>query len=392
MTQALFLVPGLLLDPRVRPEIDAATLARAAELSKQLADDALFQAFDSSAFSRSVHLMWLWSVLMRRPGLPQTAPYAWAVDQGPQMTANTVWRLHAAHLADNGVIKPVNLTDAANESLASVLTAPLSQAGFLLQRWDTELYLTAKTKPQVAARPFEALAGFRRNLDTDIEGLDDDPASAGAARVAFARQLLELEKVLAGAGIVSDGQPVNALWIDGAGTFANVYPPTKIRSVLTDDAAVTGWALAAGILNHRLGAAAGATEWPADAPDGDRIAVIGDLYGPWLARDWRGWSEKLPAVIEQIRTLGEAARKKGCESSLVVACGTGATVTLAKKLSHPKSLLARLARGRQVAAADWLFLGGCESSEEQTHNPDETICNPGGAGGGALGTPAEAGS
>ena len=165
-------------------------------------------------------------------------------------------------------------------------------------------------------------------------------------------------ETLKDASIESAGQALNALWISGGGCYSNFYPPTRIRSVLTDIDAVTGWALAAGILNHRLGRITGAEEWPADAPNGECIAVIDTLYSAWLAKDWAKWQQLLPSVIFQVDALAQAARKKGCDRTVIVGCGESLTVTLARKNNNPKSLLARLSPTRKLPAQHWLFQDG----------------------------------
>ena len=323
------------------------------------------QELGTGVFSRSVHLCWLWSVLMKRDLPPQTAAYAWPVDQGPQLCSNDVFRLYPAHIDDKGVISDIAMTDAAIESFSKCLTSALNDLGFKLQLWDKVLYLTRKDNWGVAFRPFEALVGQVREMSSDIEGLSDDSSQSEIQKLTAAKALEHLEKILDTAQIEVDATSVNALWLDGASRYANVYPPTTIRSVLADDPAIFGWGLAAGILNHRLGKAAGALEWPADAPNGERIAVIETLYKAWLARDWKSWEEELPGVIEQIRQLSESARKKGCDQVLIVACGNAMTVSIPKKLTHPKSLLARFTANKKLAADAWLFCGNVEEHNSE---------------------------
>lgn len=355
MTQAYFLVPGLLLDESVRGNISQKSLAKADKLSSSLASDPLMQELGTGVFSRSVHLCWLWSVLMKKDLPPQTAAYAWPVDQGPQLCSNDVLGLHPAHINDKGVVQSVEMTEAAIESFSKCLTPALNDLGFKLQRWDKVLYVTRKDNWGVAFRPFETLVGQVRSLSLDIEGLSDNASEKETQRQTAAKAIGHLEKILASAHIEVNGTSVNALWLDGASRYANVYPPTTIRSVLADDPAVIGWALAAGILNHRLAKATQATQWPADAPNGERIAVIETLYKAWLTRDWKSWEEKLPEVIEQIEQLSESARQKGCDQALIVACGNAMTVSIPKKLTHPHSLLARFTANKKLAAEAWLF-------------------------------------
>lgn len=351
MQQVYFLIPGLILPEQEKSVISACSLETLSKLSSNLTQAPIRQNFGSVPFSRSVHLIWAWSVLCRRALPAVTAPYVWSVNQGPQLS-NEVWSLTLAHADEKGVLTEIDpLTDEAVEAFACAMTVPLREHGFQLQRWDRTLYLTRKTPWGIAARPFEALAGHAPDARLDIEASTEDAAAIDAA----VRDMNELNAALESAALTSAGTSINALWISGGGCYSNFYPPTKIRSVLTDIDAITGWALAAGILNHRLGRITNAREWPSDAPNGECIAVLDALYAPWLARDWTQWQQRLEGVVAQVAELSEAARKKGCDHSVVVGCGESLTMTLLKKNSNPRSFLARLAGGKKVSAASWIF-------------------------------------
>ena len=350
MQQVYFLIPGLVLPEKARPFISAGSLETLSRLSSSLTDDPVRQDFAQRPFSRSVHLIWAWSVLCRRALPFVSAPYVWSVNQGPQL-AGEVWQLTLARAGADGALAGITPTDEAVEAFAAAMTAPLAQRGFRLQRWDRTLYLTRKTPWGVAVRPFEALEGRAPEATLDLAAAGDDAAAAERAL----RDLRELTAQLQSAAIESAAIPVNALWIHGGGRYSNFYPPTRIRSVLTDIDAITGWALAAGILNHRLGRARGAQSWPADAPNGECIAVLDALYAPWLREDWAQWQQRLEGVVEQVEQLGAAARAKGCDHAVVVGCGEGLTMTLMRKNSNPRSFLARLAAGRKMSAEAWAF-------------------------------------
>ncbi len=360
MQQVYFLIPGLILSSREEPLVSSKAIETLSRLSTNLTDEPVVQSFHSRAFSRSVHLIWAWSVLCRRALPAVCAPYVWSVNQGPQL-ANEVWSLTLAHADENGALSRIDPTEAAVEAFCSSMTVPLRERGFRLQRWDRTLYLTRKTPWGVAARPFEALEGHAPDAAIDLE-----PATESAESVDRAvDDLNALNHALAAAGLSCSGRAVNTLWISGGGCYSNFYPPTRIRSVLTDDDAITGWALAAGILNHRLGKITNAETWPADAPNGECIAVIDALYKPWLARDWTLWQERLDAVVAQVDALSAAARRKGCDHAVIVGCGEGLTLTLLKKNNDPKSFLSRLAPGKKLSARSWLFAQGAASEEAQ---------------------------
>ena len=105
----------------------------------------------------------------------------------------------------------------------------------------------------------------------------------------------------------------------GGGDFAYVYPPTKIRSVLTDNETVKGWALAAGTLLQRIGPVTGAAAWPEDAPQGECIALIETLYEPWLRQDWAAWQAGIETVCERVEPLSaprNSRRSPDCSRAL----------------------------------------------------------------------------
>ncbi|MGN1209043.1 MAG: hypothetical protein ACI4SV_01975, partial [Duodenibacillus sp.] len=142
MTQVYFLVPGLILPEEARTCISDDVLATLSQLSSDLAGEALMQPMGEGVFSRSVHLEWLWNVLMRSQAPAQTAAFAWPLEQGPQLFANDVLRLDAAHLTSDGQLERVTLTDEAIEAVSLILTPILLEAGYTLQRWDTTFYVT----------------------------------------------------------------------------------------------------------------------------------------------------------------------------------------------------------------------------------------------------------
>lgn len=330
MAQVYFLIPGLIPGPAARGKIAPDAIARLKKNLGCLTDDPTLQSLGSPVFSKSVHLSWLWSVLTRRP-LPFTgAPYAWAVQNGPMLSGD-IWAIDLCSRTE-GRLAHAALTHEQLEAACAALTPVLQRYGFVLQRWDPHLYLTRKQPLKAAAAPFEVPATQAGDTERWIEG-EEKPL------------LLELiascEEALA-----SVDSSARTVWLSmGGGDFAYVYPPTKIRSVLTDNETVKGWALAAGILLQRIGPVTGAAAWPEDAPQGECIALIETLYEPWLRQDWAAWQAGIETVCERVETLSAAARRKGCDSALFVGTGEGFTVSCPKKLSKVTGLLARLAGG-----------------------------------------------
>ena len=357
MTQAYFLIPGLILPDSAKNELDASTLAVADALSSNLADEPIGQNFSRNVFARAVHLQWAWSVITRRKTLPHVTAFSWLMDQGP-MLATEIWQLHLANRDASGVMTGIKIADETLiEAVSMQLTRPLLKHGFVLQRWDTTLYLTRKSDWGVAAAPWCTIRNTATPADMALQGLAQDEKEAQSALAAALAALQDLTTELA-AATLSDahGVAVNALWISGGGHQQLFFPPTLLRSVLADDPAIIGWAQNAGILNHRTGRLTGANAWPDDAPNGECLAVIDALYEPWLAGDWKAWSQALPGVISQINTLSQAAlHKKGCDAVLVVGCGEAKTVSLPLKLVNPKSLIARFSRKKAKPADPWIF-------------------------------------
>ena len=341
MAQVYFLIPGLIAGPEAKNKISAASLERIKKTLGRLTDDPVAQPLGTPAFAKSVHLSWLWSVLTRRALPFTTAPYAWAVQNGPMLSGDISAIELCVRNAD-GSLNRAELTRDETEAACAALTPVLLEKGFVLQRWDPHLYLTRKQHFKAAAAPFEIVRTQAGNACDWIEG-DDRPAA------------LELLSACEHA-LAAIASPVQTVWISGGGgAFDYVYPPTKIRSVLTDNEAVKGWALAAGILLQRIGRIGGAQNWIEDAPQGECIALIEDLYEPWLTRDWSRWEQAVPDVCDRIDALSAAAKKtKGCDTALIVGTGEGFAVSCAKHLSSARSLLARFT-GTEVDPASILF-------------------------------------
>lgn len=341
MAQVYFLVPGLIPGPSAKDRISGATIDRLRKTIGRLSDDPVLQPLGSSVFAKSVHLSWMWSVLTRR-ALPFTsAPYTWAVQNGPMLSGD-IWSLTLSNRRKDGSLAPANLSHDDMEAACAALTPVLLDMGFVLQRWDPHLYLTRKKKLEASAVPFEVLQTQNADPETWIEGTEKS----------------ELIKLLGACetALTTIGSPAQTVWLTGGGgAFDYVYPPTKIRSVLTDNEAVKGWALAAGILLQRIGNVTGATTWLEDAPQGECIALIEDLYEPWLKQDWQTWEAHIPKVCERIDVLSAASKKKGCDAALIVGTGEGFTVSCPKQLSSARSFLARLT-GSDMNPASILFL------------------------------------
>ena len=113
---------------------------------------------------------------------------------------------------------------------------------------------------------------------------------------------------------------------------------------MSDEPVLRSWAMEAGMLCQFVSHTTGKT-WPEEAAPGDMIAVISDLWEPWLRGDWDAWLAALPGVASKIAELKAAAIARKTESTAIVACGLGTTATFLPKTEGLKSrFLSRFAK------------------------------------------------
>lgn len=345
MTQAYFIVPGLLVPNRNAWKAISSEAIACVEKLTQGAEDWTEQTLAGPHQTGSAHLIWCWHVLTRSREAMATAPYRWVTQGGPRLSGQ-IWRLSLLHCDKNGdVLGKAPLTEAQQNRVYSTLYPLFQKDGFTLQRWDADFYLSRKTPWPVSVREVETLLG---HAIPNEQGFFSDKAE----NVTKALALLDtLTQAIQRLGIAD----LERLWIDGGGSIQDFYPPTQIRSVLSDDTAVLGWADSAGILNHRVGKITGALSWPSDAPRGAVLALFPNLYKAWIQCNWAEWNCALPKLAEQLITLKEAARLRGCDEALIVACGEKMTKTFAVKLTNPKSILSRFRPQKSPDVNAWII-------------------------------------
>ena len=348
MPIAYFVIPGLLLPANA--EVSDEALALAGRFSATVKGDIVRQTFVAGPQAGSTHLAWVWRVVTRRSLPFSSAPFAWLIDDGPDLTSE-IWSL--TFFSDTDGINDVLLTDDTVEALCAAMRRPLQDRGFTLQRWDRTFYLTRKSGWGVITPEWPVIGAGLATSDAVAplpEACDEIARDAS-------EDLRALRETLIAAGITDErGRPITNLAITSGGCQQRFNPPTKFRSVLADTPFIRCWAQESGILNHRTGRVSGAKAWPADAPAGDVIAVLEGLYDAWLARDWKAWEANLPGVVSTFETLAEAAKKKNCSTAVVVACGMTDTQTVTNSISTAGAagLLARL-RQKSVPAQRWIF-------------------------------------
>ena len=329
MSKAFILIPGARLPEgeaqRILSSLPEAS-ARALSSLGEGAGQVVAQVLDAGCYRRAPHLSWLWRVITRRNSTPHEAPWRWLSLENGHVLAERPELEEREFMELTFAIEPVFL-----------------KAGLRVQIWDTSWFLTRREDWAVTTAPAMALPGLM---------LDEAPVEGEAAEEVKGL-LREVRAILAdhpvnAARRAAGRHAVDALWISGGGHEELFFPPTLIRSVASDDAAVRGWANAAGILIERIGRDTG--RWP-EAPHGDVVAVIEDLYPAWLARDWEAWARALPEVARKAASYREDAKRFEADDVLVVAFGETGAATLAPAEA---GLMERLFRRKSsVEPAAW---------------------------------------
>lgn len=261
MSKAFILIPGARLPEseaqRILSSLPEAS-ARALSSLGEGAGQVVAQVLDSSCYRRAPHLSWLWRVITRRSSTPHEAPWRW-LSLGGREQAPELWCLAPLSLENGCVLAECpELEEREFMELTFAIEPVFLKAGLRVQIWDTSWFLTRREDWAVTTAPAMALPGLM---------LDEAPIEGEAAEEVKSL-LKEVRAILAdhsvNAARRAAGRPtVDALWISGGGHEELFFPPTLIRSVASNDAAVRGWANAAGILIERLGRDTG--RWP-EAP------------------------------------------------------------------------------------------------------------------------------
>ncbi len=356
MSSAYFLIPGArlaaplareFLGSATRDELDALALIGAKS------ENPVMQAIAPHPFERAPHYMWLWRVLARKPRLPASAPALWVQSGGPGQDVQ-IWTLSAlAFNAEGTVSDEVEIDD---ERMFFEITMALAREldrnraeGLRLQTSGRTWFVTRRADWDATAAPARALVGERPDAahvcGPDAEAVLDLQARLNAL---LSGALADVNETLRRAGRT----PIGAFWLHGGGRDARFFPPTTIRSVAADDPVALGWANAAGILRDRLGTTRSRREtlWP-DAPEGDLIVLLEELYDPWLRGDLTAWRRVLPELAERLALWREAARMRHAEDAVTVLFGSGTSATLTPKKA---GLLSLLQRSKSVDPTLWL--------------------------------------
>lgn len=344
MSQAFFVIPGLLLPQSNLGCVDAASEEFLRRLISGATCTPIRQQLCPAGFPDAAHWLWCWRVLTRQTSWFSTAPYRWQATDAPELPGE-IWRLGFFRKTDDNRLTDyrTELSESDFLALETKLRRPFLDHGFILQSTGTSFFLSRK-KPWGVIVP-EAETLCRQVLDPFpvCASNPDDTASIHRA----VETLQTVRKTLETLSLSGLDIP----WIDGGGAFRYFYPPTKIRSVLSDDSAILGWALASGILLQRIGRLDGATDWPSDAPNGSRIVVFNRSADSTST----AWRNHLALIVERTLSLMQKAKAKGCEEAVIVGCGHHETVTWSIRLTAVNALWARLSASKLPAPKDWII-------------------------------------
>ena len=177
MNSAYFLIPGLRLPKEVLKEpslgADFSSLLQLGEGAEEVIEQELVH---EPVLEGAAHIAWLWQVIAKRGGMPETAAFEWEADGGPAMGAET-WRLHTVH---DAIINGQTILRSPKEELSAEerdelhdeVLACVRQFGFQLQQWADRWYLTRNQDWNLVVRPW--CAQKYRPFSTDsLSGADE---------------------------------------------------------------------------------------------------------------------------------------------------------------------------------------------------------------------------
>lgn len=347
MTTAFYLLPGARLPQGCAREVLAsltdADRTRLTALGTGREPPGI-QRLSEPLHEYSPHRAWLWKVLTHRTGAPVIAPYAWMAEHGPRLDQE-FWSIDFWTKDPSGRLARFEFADDALPRAACAADPVLAESGMRLMISGKSFYAATREGLDYSARPFEDLCGMEAahiaHLPHLADGADKERVNALLHRIegALREALPEETKAICG------------LWLSGGGRSAPVFPPSTFRSVLANDRTALAWAEDAGIPKAYLGTLGKKTKWP-EAPEGDRILVIDDLYDAWLKHDWDAWVERIPKLLDKLEHwIGEEKPARLTEN-VIVAFGHGTSATL---VPEKRGALGFLKRKNVVSPEDWLL-------------------------------------
>lgn len=301
--------------------------ARTAQLAGWLARAS--RARDESvpgATAGAVHLSWLWRACGGSAS-PVTAPYAWRAlsrasallpDDGSQW-----WHCDPIHIDVGrdellvGRAADAQMTETDADALATEADAVLREHDARLKRLRHDAWFVQADRAwRLETVPLSAARG--RPLGACL------PAGADAAHW---RKVLTEIQVRWHQHAVNDAreqrglQPVNGVWLHGGGAWAPL-PRAPFATIVSGDAVLRGWALAAG-----LPPAALHDDDATPDSNGDAVSLWTDLLEPASFESWGVWVERLRDIEARLGRLRDRAFGAGFDRiELVLGGRRGARV------------------------------------------------------------------
>ena len=350
MNSVYFLIPGLRLPPQVLPQPALQeALAPLLTLTEGAGEVISQELVHDDVLDGAAHLVWLWQVIAKRSGMPETAAFEWEADGGPAMGAQT-WRLHTVHKDNqNGSVifrSPIEeLTAEERDSLHDEILACVRNYGFQLQQWADRWYLTRNKDWELFVRPWCAQE-FHPFTEASLQGPEAESFKSLDQKL---RAILKKSDVNA-KRLAQGLETIDGFWPDG-GSRRHLLKPSTIRAVMANDSYVWGWAQNAGLLNFRTTALK--DNWP-EAPEGDLLAVVDGLYESYRQKDWSTWAQKLPDVIKTVTHLADLAHARRATRLVLVASGARDTHTVVIDKNATKSLFARFKKKKTLNLENFL--------------------------------------
>ena len=305
MNSAYFLIPGLRLPKEVLKEpslgADFSSLLQLGEGAEEVIEQELVH---ETVLDGAAHIAWLWQVIAKRGGMPETAAFEWEADGGPAMGAET-WRLHTVHdetINGQTILRSPKEELSAEERdvLHDEVLACVRQFGFQLQQWADRWYLTRNQDWNLVVRPW--CAQKYRPFSTDsLSGADEQAFIALDEKL---RAILKKSDVNA-KRLAQGMETIDGFWPDG-GSRRHLLKPSTIRAVMANDSYVWGWA------------------------------------------------QKLPGVIKPVTHLADLAHASRATRLVLVASGARDTHTVVIDKNVTKSLFARFKKKKTLNLENFL--------------------------------------
>ena len=319
-------VPGALLPAPIAADvIGAAAAPHLARLVARARIGAPQSA--ATATAGAAHWGWLWRRFAGRDDVPVTAPYAWRALNESDLQADAddslLWQADPVHFAvarDHVLAVPLDDADALDHAetiaLASEAEACARTMDVRLRVLDRHWFIRFDRPWSLVATPLDAALG-----ESIQPLLPTGPDSARWRRLLTEIQIAWHHHPVNAAREARGARAVNGLWLHGGGAYTT-FPACGLTQVASDEPAVRGWALAAGVP-----AAAVAAEATAITARGDALILWPRLLTSSRAEAWHAWLAGLAALDAWLDRFARHAFASGAEVELVL-CGSRQTRTM----------------------------------------------------------------